>query len=99
MKRIEKGERLTKLGLRNFTDLNKRCIRARSVREIRTLSGNVNSEFPENIRPSQQGSQQYPKSPFLTFEVNKIIIIIPLKVRKGAYDKVGNQAEVVTRHR
>ena len=32
------------------------CIRARCMREIRTYSGNVNSEFPENIRPSRQAS-------------------------------------------
>ncbi len=32
------------------------------MREIRRYDGNVNSEIPENICPSTQGSREYPKT-------------------------------------
>ena len=57
--------------------LSRKCIRARLVREIRMLGGNVNSEFPENIRPSHQESWQYPKSP--SFSGPKVRSVIRVK--------------------
>ena len=38
------------------------------MREIRMYGGNVNSKFLENIRPSHQGSWEYPKSTFIVAE-------------------------------
>lgn len=43
------------------------CIGARPVREIRTPGGNVNSEFPEDNRPSLQASRECPKCQFIWF--------------------------------
>ena len=49
------------------------------MREIRSYSGNVNSEFPENIRPSHQESWQYPKRPVGGTKVRSVIRVKSFK--------------------
>jgi hypothetical protein len=62
MEMIDEKEHLNESGLRLLFQLKQLMHWARVVREIRSLRGNGNSKFFETIRPSTQGSWEYPKS-------------------------------------